>query len=464
MIGRFCEIRGLQCTFESQPQPRRRTDISSSDDFDTTTPDESSPLAYQVAAGELPLDKVSPQASRFPLPPLPPRRGSDNTTVTSPNSVTTLTNNSPQATRQYLSLQQLTSPTDVAPVSYSPVPIAASYVPDQRSRDVQSLIKRRAKNSLELQKNLTAHFIGLSGEQDVNLFSSIRYNVLNETKFIDFNIRQVFEGDTAKGTPPIHFSILHDSFPERDQRAKRIASDAIELHVRGHGDALLRLYFRFVHPVLPILSKAGTLLAYATDKHSIPASLRGAIYGLACAFWTQDPLLKGITPISQPELFEHAHAALNREMDSPKQSTLQACLLVMHEQPDQNGTTESPRIWVLACQATACAQILGLHQDPSSWNLPTWEKHVRKKLWWATYTNDIWSSICHGNSPHICDGSFDTSDLDLEDLAGDEDVLGLPGGHLLEEQDRTFNRHSSVRFLELVKLSKILGNVLKEGL
>jgi hypothetical protein len=192
--------------------------------------------------------------------------------------------------------------------------------------------------------------------------------------------------------------------------------------------------------------------------------LRGAIYGLACAFWTQDPLLKDIPPISQHELFEHAHAALNRELDSPKLLTLQACLLILHEQPDLSGTTESPRIWMLACQATACAQALGLHQDPSLWSLPTWEKRIRKRLWWATYMCDIWSSICHGNPPHIPADSFDTSNLSIEDLDSDENVLGLPGCHLLDEGGRILESRNAVRFLENVKLTKILASVLKDAL
>jgi hypothetical protein len=175
-------------------------------------------------------------------------------------------------------------------------------------------------------------------------------------------------------------------------------------------------------------------------------------------------LLKDIPPISQAELFEHGHAALNRELDSPKLSTLQACLLILHEQPDPSGTTESPRIWVLACQATACAQALGLHQDPTSWNLPKWEKSIRKKLWWAAYMCDIWTSICHGNPPHIPADSFDTSDLNIEDLGLDENLLGLPGCYLLDEGDRTFESRNAVRFLEKVKLTKIMAAVLKDGL
>ncbi len=392
---------------------------------------------------------------------MPLRRGSENSSLVSTPSATT---SSPVSTgRQYLSLQQLTSPTE--PNSYS-TPISTTQTSDHIKRPVNyhSLQRERSRHSLECGKNLTAHFIGLGGEQDTNLFSSIRYNVLNETKFIDFNIRQVFIGDVVQGKPPIHFSILSDTFPERDQRVKRQASDAIENLVGQHGDALVRLYFRFVHPVLPVLSKSGFLATYATNKFSIAASLRGAIYGLACAFWSQDSSLSNYRCVSQPDIFYHTHVALNRELDSPKLATLQACLLVLHEQPDVNGTTESPRIWVVACQATACAQSLGLHQDPSSWKLPTWEIKLRKRLWWATYAGDTWTAICHGQTPHIVPNSFDTTFLDIDDLASDEDLAGLPGEYLVLEKDRSFNHRNAIGYIESINLTNIFAGVLSSSL
>jgi hypothetical protein len=329
---------------------------------------------------------------------------------------------------------------------------------------VSLLLNDVTEHSLEDSKDFKAHFIGLSGEQDTNLLATIRYNVLNETNFVDFNVRQVYPGDPVRGTPPIHFSILQDALSDRDQRTKSLASDAIESHVGEVGDVLLKLYFRFVHPILPVLSKSRILKSYVTDKLSIPASLRGAIYGLASAFLTEDMTLEDVPPITPAVLFEHAHAALNRELDSPKLSTLQACLLVMHQQPEMNGTTESPRIWVLACQATACAQSLGLHRDPSSWKMPSWEIKLRKKLWWVTYITDKWTSVCHGNTPHIPDDSFDTSDLDVDDLSFDEDVTGVPGCDILDEGDRTFERHHAVRFLLSLRLTKLLGEALRHGL
>jgi hypothetical protein len=470
-IGRFCEIRGLQCTFASGPRPRHRRNTESAGTAgsvnndtgeDTSSPTNSSGSirggANSISSVST-IDYASPQAPRFPIPSRYATSASSAISSSSPKSETPLQ----PSTRQYLSLQELTSNSEDVQSFGPPVAIHRRPTIESRIKRLSIQENERARDSLEYGNNTTAHFIGVSGEQDTDLFASIRYNVINETNYIDFNVRQVYPGNPVTGAPPIHFSIINDYFPKRDEMAKQAASDAIESHVGGHGDALIRLYFRFVHPILPILSKAGFLMAYTTDKLSLPASLRGAVYGLACAFCSEDPTLKELPPISQPELFEHAHAALYREMDSPKLSTLQACLLVLHEQPDISGTTESPRIWALACQATACAQSLGLHQDPTEWKLPLWEKKLRKRLWWTAYINDVWTSICHGNTPHIQRGSFDTTDLTIEDLASDEHVIGLPGAHLLEEIDQTFQTFNAARFLEMARMTCILSGVLRDS-
>ncbi|RDW72941.1 hypothetical protein BP6252_06848 [Coleophoma cylindrospora] len=459
---RLCKTRGLDCTFTTEPARRGqpvKSPSTSSPAVSTTSLPEPVPIPVPAFGREEPAEESDPASKasdsqpQVPDPPAPRRHSNDFNT--NPFLVPTHTSTSkalPEAAKPILPDRLSPATSFTSPQRY--------YYPSPQSANT-SVISNYAESSLEDGDGLTAHFIGLSGEQDTDLLASIRYNVLNESSFVDFNVRKVFSGISAPPLAPIHFSMLHDAFPERDQRAKRLASDAIEQHVRGFGDALLRLYFQFVHPVFPILSKARTLRSYVNDKLSLPASLRGAIYGLACAFWDQDPTLKGIPRITQPELFEYAHAALNRELDSPKLSTLQACLLVMHEQPEITGTTESPRLWAYACQATACAQSLGLHQDPSMWKLPLWEKRLRKKLWWATYLTDKWTSICHGNPPHIPLNSFDTPELSLDDMSEDEDVIGLPGWSLLSEQDRTCNKDDGAQFLEMVHMSKLLDDVLR---
>lgn len=75
--------------------------------------------------------------------------------------------------------------------------------------------------------------------------------------------------------------------------------------------------------------------------------------------------------------------------------------------------------------------------------------------------HDVWISICHGNNPHISVESFDTPELNMADMASDEQVMGV-GNYVLEEGDRGFGLRNALRFLETAKMTMVLWGVLKE--
>jgi NCS1 family nucleobase:cation symporter-1 len=103
--------------------------------------------------------------------------------------------------------------------------------------------------------------------------------------------------------------------------------------------------------------------------------------------------------------------------------------------------------------------MIGLHRDPTDWNIPKWQKAVRKRLWWATFMTDCWSASCHGNPPLIALSSFNTTPLDLSHMRLDENVEdGLL--HLVDPVDAKFELSSGARFLALVQLTQELRTVL----
>ncbi|KAM5441122.1 hypothetical protein MferCBS31731_003910 [Microsporum ferrugineum] len=455
---RFCESKCQTCSFISIPKPRRR-----------------SPAKEQGKGSE---NGTSPSAS-----------GSTHTSSPRPNKAALYHSPSDQLGRSGIEAlspistlsvsDQKRTATAAVPEYPDPVPghpqvIPISGPPFTHPQDYSYFTNPTApphavpltaggiNNGCALDEitGHTAHFIGLSGEQDMDLLSSFRSDILNETNYVDVNFCRVEPGDPAQGLPPVHFSVVRDWFPERDHKAKMIASNGVEGIVGDRADSLVRLYFEHVHPAFPILSKGRFLREYMQDKYKIPPSLRGAVYGLASPFMNQDSALSGTQPINQADLFEHVHSSLNRELESPKIATLQACLLVLHEQPAENGTTESPKVWAFSGQAVSCAHALGLHRDPTFWDIPDGEKRLRRKLWWATYYTDKWTSICHGNPPHIHNGSFDTKDIEIEDLVSDEDVAGQTFPAFVREGDWPCALSLAVRFIERIKLTKILDNVL----
>ncbi|KAH7120265.1 fungal-specific transcription factor domain-containing protein [Dactylonectria estremocensis] len=314
-------------------------------------------------------------------------------------------------------------------------------------------------HALEDLDGRTSHSMGLAGEQDTYFLDSFRSVLLSEQDEVDANIIQVYDGSLQAHQHPVHFLLLLNGFPEHTNRAMREASDAIEGIVWPNGPALVRLYFSHVHPAYPVVSKVRFLRKYAAAKLDIPASLRGAIYALACPFWYRDASLPNPCPFQQHELLAHCHTTLRRELEAPNLLKLQACLLLLHITPPDIDSVETPSTWILASQATACAQMIGLHQDPGPWTIATWEKRLRRKLWWASYAVDCWSAVCHGNPPHIGPDTFDTAAPTLDDLRFDEDV---PEDlqYLVYPENTAFSISNGARFLEMVNIARSLRTIL----
>jgi hypothetical protein len=312
--------------------------------------------------------------------------------------------------------------------------------------------------TLEDNLNRTAHNMGLCAEQDTDLLASFRSVIMNEQNGVSADIMQIGPGDPHRGIPPVHFNILHDEFQPADDIAKARASEKIESMVGLHGPALIRLFFQHVHPVYCVVSKTRFLDCYHTDKLKIPASLRGAIYGLGSMFWQNEPGKERLV-FDLHDLFEEAHSSLQREFHAPNLWKLQACLLLLYERPADNATIETPRTWIQSAHTVACAQMIGLHRDPTNWKIASWEKRLRRKLWWFTYNADIWSSVCHGNPPLIYRQSFTTTDPDRECLESDED---LPDTlfYLVDNSNKGIEISTTARFIQSVKLNKILHNLI----
>ncbi|KHN95055.1 fungal specific transcription factor domain-containing protein [Metarhizium album ARSEF 1941] len=316
-------------------------------------------------------------------------------------------------------------------------------------------------HTLEDNPGRATYFLGRTAEQDPLVLDAFSYGILSETATVDANVVQLRRGGSDADDLPLHFLFLSMGHPKHTNETREQASDAIETKVWPHADVLVRLYFKHVHPVLPIVSKVRFLCRYASNRKSIPGCLRGAVYALASVFWAEDPNTRrgDRFPLEQHEIVDQAHRALRREIENPNFFVLQACLLLLHIQPPPIDAMEAPSTFTLSAQATACAQLIGLHQDPSDWKLDIIEKRLRKKLWWATVVTDCWAAVSHGNPHHIGDTSYNTTMLDIDDVRCDEDVPEELR-HLVDSSSWSFDVASGARFLETVKITCLLRKVI----
>lgn len=110
--------------------------------------------------------------------------------------------------------------------------------------------------------------------------------------------------------------------------------------------------------------------------------------------------------------------ALEDEYRQPRLRTIQLALLILSSRPSENvGQSEIglARVRIvhgreLISQAVGAAHLLGLHIDPTRWNLPRWERSVRKCMWWILLIHDKWRALIHGRPcKWVSGGSWLTS-------------------------------------------------------
>ena len=229
------------------------------------------------------------------------------------------------------------------------------------------------------------------------------------------------------------------------QRAARAYLDAIKTVVGPDGPILVDLYLTHVHPGLPVLERRDFLDRYQQIPSTVSAALLAAVYLLGMSWWAVDDRLRSRPPPDVALLEGLAYRSFEWAMCRPEISTVQAGLLLL-----QCSDGES---WALTARLVAVAQDLGLHLDPSSWNIPIWERGLRKRVAWALFMRDKWGALAHGRPSHLVSTNWGVGALVQDDL---KDDLGIEPQRPIA-QDR---EPPGVLFGSMVALTVILSHLL----
>ncbi|KAI4679548.1 hypothetical protein J4E81_010354 [Alternaria sp. BMP 2799] len=221
--------------------------------------------------------------------------------------------------------------------------------------------------------------------------------------------------------------------------------DAIEIAVAPHGAALIRLFFRIVHPSFPILHKNVFLEKYERTHREFSPPLLAAVYLLALNWWTYSSELALQSKPDVSHLESLTMRSFSNIIHRPKLSTIQAGLLLL-QRPEGNS-------WALTCQLVGLAQDMGLQLDCTAWHIPAWECGLRKRLAWAVFMQDKWGALVHGRPSHITPMDWDVQPLTVDDFpesAADED----------DEDGSTEVEKGRILFCYMVELTEILAQIL----
>ncbi|KAI7820940.1 fungal-specific transcription factor domain-containing protein, partial [Gamsiella multidivaricata] len=232
---------------------------------------------------------------------------------------------------------------------------------------------------------------------------------------------------------------------------------------RDLAEHLIDCYFTYVHPNMPVLHKPTFMRQYRNpDPSKRPAVvLLNAMYAIASRF-SSHPEITGAG--SDPEgfgdeYFDRAKRLIDYEYELPRQSSIQALLLMVTYR--FMSAKSGGRVWVLLGMATRMAQDLGMHRNSARWHLPPLETEIRKRLWWAIYIMDRWVSAGMGRPLAIDDNDCDVDypsvvEQDWADPDGSGDSP-VEDSEKLKEESCFALRY----FVETIKLATILGQILQ---
>ncbi|KAG0168487.1 hypothetical protein DFQ30_004722 [Apophysomyces sp. BC1015] len=194
-----------------------------------------------------------------------------------------------------------------------------------------------------------------------------------------------------------------------------------------------------LHRFLPIINKTRFL-------HGAPTVLVNSVLALAFRFAAQH------FPDLSKAAADHGDVYFRKVMKrlrDPVRSRLchvQAAILMTLYLDMDDGDVESIQ-WFTLGNAIRMAQDLGLHRSCEHWNLPAPEVETRHRVFYACYVLDRWMGARAGKPLTILDRDFDTA---------------MPVPYEVLDDVETTNGPPIYRsFILLIKLSEILGRVLK---
>ncbi|KAF2808634.1 uncharacterized protein BDZ99DRAFT_464474 [Mytilinidion resinicola] len=304
------------------------------------------------------------------------------------------------------------------------------------SRDTTAL-----GETLGLQRRQHSRYIGLTTPFDSLLIGLSHFDSRNESKFDLGTLRRVNDHEC--------FIMLPDENTQ-DYGDDTEAFNAIEQIVHPHGPALIDIYFRTVHPSFPIIQKHLFIERHRIGDRTFSPPLIAGMYILALNWWSFD---SNLAPYPKPDasrLEAIASKALSVAMERPKLSTIQAGLLLL-QRPEADS-------WSLTTQLVAIGQELGLHLDCSTWSIPLWERGLRKRIAWALYMQDKWSSLIHGRPSHIFSANWAVKPISDEDFKEEGD--GYETKREESEDDMSENEKGLILFAQMIALTAIMAEVM----
>jgi hypothetical protein len=269
---------------------------------------------------------------------------------------------------------------------------------------------------LDVDESLSPQVLGYSCDMDPYLLRNYQYDRLGAFQFKQLTVRSV-----CQGIIPTQFLLSQPgmfSSSRQEMGLQHISYEAsrmkLETLVSVHtGIRLIALFRRFIFHQYPIFSDD-----LFPEPQRSPPYLLAAIYMVAQPFAKTDDVLSielAYETLNNSALFQLINEALQYEAHNPSLSAVQTMLLLVIRPSTSALILESSSKWSLHGQLVSTSQTLGLHYDPSSWNIAPWQISLRRRISSTIYSVDKWLASSLGRPPLITRDAWLVSSLGATD-------------------------------------------------
>ena len=283
--------------------------------------------------------------------------------------------------------------------------------------------------------------------------------------------RVAYLGESSNLTLLVHdrqgsSDVVHYPLPEnvRGSRARLTELDNVEieiLHQRGAFllppralcDELIEAYFKWVHPIAPIINRTRFMKQYRDPKNPPSLLLLQAVLLAGSRVCSNQQLMdaNGSTTPAALTFYKRAKALYDANYEDDRVTIVQSLILMGWYWEGPEDVTKNVFYWTRV--ATIVAQGSGMHRSVEQSQLPKSDKRLWKRIWWTLFTRDRSVAVALGRPVHI---NLDDSDVEMlteDDFIEDESERG--GEFPPDPIHVQF-------FLQYVKLCEIMGLVLSQ--
>ncbi|KAI3332310.1 fungal-specific transcription factor domain-containing protein [Xylariaceae sp. AK1471] len=283
--------------------------------------------------------------------------------------------------------------------------------------------------------------------------------------------RVAFLGESSNLTLLVHdrqgsSDVVHYPLPEnvRGSRARLTELDNIEidiLHQRGAFllpprqlcDELIDAYFKWVHPIVPVINKTRFMRQYRDPKNPPSLLLLQAVLLAGSRVCQNQQLMdaNGSTTPAALTFYKRAKALYDANYEDDRVTIVQSLLLMGWYWEGPEDVTKNVFYWSRV--AIIVAQGSGMHRSVEGSQLSNADKRLWKRIWWTLFTRDRSVAVALGRPCNI-----NLEDCDVEMLTEDDFIEDEPdnvSGFAPDPIHVNF-------FLQYVKLCEIMGLVLSQ--